>query len=265
MSVYIIGEAGTYHWGDIKRAYDLVLAAKKAGADCVKFQIWKTDKFVAKTSPFYEKFSRVELPRKAWVEIFEYSRTTGIDFLASAFDIDTVDFLDALGMKAFKIASGDITYEPLLHHIGKKKKPVYLSTGMSTVIEMNQAYQWLAPAKVIFLKCTVNYPCTEDDVNLDGLRTLQNEFRTHENLIGLSDHTKGYLASCMAVAMGATVIEKHFALEETEEAIGAEQFTEWIQHVRQAERIMGSDELKTFPCEEKWKKIARRGEGGMRE
>jgi sialic acid synthase SpsE len=287
MNVYIIGEAGASHGGDLQKAVDLVYAAKDAGADCVKFQIWETDKFIAKSSPFYKSFAKAEMNKQQWAYIKAHADHCGIDFLASAFDIDTVDFLDTLGVKAFKVASGDITFEPLLRHIGSKGKRVYLSTGMANSKEVERAAamlkhpeinfssdkEWLIPQPykkgtydITFLKCTVDYPCEEENVNLAGMEYLKDSGDEGNNYyIGFSDHTKGYLASCMAVAMEASVIEKHFDLKENDEAIGAKQFGEFVQKVRLAEKIMGSDELKTFPCEEKWKKIARRGENGLRE
>ena len=267
MSIYIIAEAGASHGGHLETAIDLIYAAKDAGADCVKFQAWKTEKFVAPSSPQYKTFKGTEFNEQHWEFIKKHCDGAGIDFLASTWDIESVDMLDRMGMKAFKIGSGDITYEPILKHIASKRKPVYLSTGMAMKNEIEFALKCLRGAfPITLLKCTVDYPCNDDDVNLFGLNTLWKEFHNWFNVRhGLSDHTKRCLAACMAVAMGASVIEKHFALKETEEAIGIEQFSEFIKKVRQAERIMGSAELKTFPCEEKWKPIARRGESGLRE
>lgn len=263
MSIYIIAEAGASHNGDIKTARELILAAKLAGADCVKFQAWNTEKFVAKTSPFYESFKNNELQNLDWIYLKYQCDQMGIDFLASAFNVEMVDFLDDIGMKAFKVASGDLTYEPLLRHIGSKGKPIYLSTGMGTVEEISNAVNWLGRIRLVLLKCTVDYPSDETNVNLAGIRTLGSYFPGHQ--IGLSDHTKGHLAACMAVSMGAVVIEKHFALEETGEAISAADFNEFVKKVRTAESIMGSAELGTFDCEKKWKSLARRGKSGLRE
>ena len=262
MSVYIIAEAGASHGGHLETAIDLIYSAKEAGADCVKFQAWKTEKFVAPSSLQYKAFKQLEFNEQHWGFIKAHCDEAKIDFLASAWDIESVDMLDKMGMKAFKIGSGDITYEPILRHIGSKGKPVYLSTGMATKEEINRAVDWLGMVPLTLLKCTVDYPCNEDDVNLTGMVSWM---KNYSRSFGLSDHTKGHLAACMAVSLGARVIEKHFALKETEEAIGANQFSAFVQKVRQAERIMGSADLKTFPCEEKWKPIARRGESGLRE
>lgn len=263
MNVYIIAEAGVSHGGHLEIAIDLIYAAKDAGADCVKFQAWKTEKFVAQSSPQYKAFKQMEFNEQHWEFIKDHCDEAKIDFLASAWDMESVDMLDKMGMKAFKIGSGDITYESILKYIGSKGKPIYLSTGMATREEIIRAISWLGYGEngITLMKCTVDYPCAEDDVNLAGMGAL--DFKHCKK--GFSDHTKGYIASCMAVALGAVVIEKHFAMKETEEAIGADQFKEFVQKVRQAERIMGSAELKTFPCEEKWKPIARRGESGLRE
>jgi len=262
MGIYIIAEAGASHGGRLETAIDLIYAAKEAGADCVKFQAWKTEKFVAASSPQYKTFKQMEFNEQHWGFIKNHCDGAGIDFLASAWDIESVDMLDKMGMKAFKIGSGDITHEPIIRYIGSKGKPVYLSTGMATGKEINCALSWLGNVSVTLLKCTVDYPCKEDDVNLAGMISW---IKNYSSSFGLSDHTKGHLAACMAVALGARVIEKHFALKETDEAIGANQFSAFVGKVRQAERIMGSAELRTFACEEKWKLIARRGESGLRE
>ncbi len=262
MSVYIIAEAGASHGGSFPVAVDLIHAANRAGADCIKFQIWNTEKFIAKSNPLYARFKHSEMQPMTWRALKDICDMIHIDFLASAFDIDSVNLLDSMNVKAFKVASGDIVYEPLLKHIGSKGKPVYLSTGMATIHEISAALNWIGNMPITLLKCTVDYPCSEDDVNLKG---MENWLKKIGAPYGLSDHTKGHLAGCMAIAMGARVIEKHFALKETEEAIGQDQFAEWVKQIRQAERIMGSGELKTFTCEEKWKPIARRGESGLRE
>ncbi len=262
MSVYIIAEAGASHGGRLETAIDLIYAAKDAGADCVKFQAWKTDKFVAPSSLQYKAFKRLEFNEQHWEFIKGHCDHAKIDFLASAWDLVSVDMLDRMGMKAFKIGSGDITHEPIIRYISNRGKPVYLSTGMATGKEIGCALSWLGNVSVTLLKCTVDYPCNEDDVNLAGMASW---IKNYSSSFGLSDHTKGHLAACMAVALGARVIEKHFALKETDEAIGADQFKEFVKNVCQAERIMGSTELRTFACEEKWKPIARRGESGLRE
>ena len=266
MSIYIIAEAGASHGGHLEIAIDLIYAAKKAGADCVKFQAWKTDKFVALSSPQYKTFKRMEFNEQHWGFIKGHCDEVRIDFLASAWDIESVDMLDKMGIKVFKIGSGDITHEPIVRHIGSKRKPVYLSTGMATEEEIERAIGWLRGDKILLeipvtiMKCTVDYPCADENTNLAGLECLK-----IFGSVGFSDHTKGHLAACMAVGLGASVIEKHFALVETDEAISISQFAEFVKFVRRAERIMGSAELKTFTCEEKWKKIARRGESGLRE
>ncbi len=263
MSVYIIAEAGASHGGHLETAIDLIYLAKESGADCVKFQAWKTEKFVAPSSLQYKAFKQMEFNEQHWEFIKGHCDHAKIDFLASAWDLVSVDMLDRMGMKAFKIGSGDITCKPILKHIGSKGKPIYLSTGMATWKEIVKALLWLEYGrnKITLMKCTVDYPCSEDDVNLAGMGTL--DFKHCKK--GFSDHTKGHIAACMAVALGTAVIEKHFAMKETEEAIGAEQFKEFVRQVRQAERIMGSAELRTFACEEKWKPIARRGKKGLRE
>lgn len=263
MSVYLIAEAGASHGGDLATAVSLVYAAKRARADCVKFQVWRTDKFVASSSPQYKAFRKMEFDENDWRKIKALCDQAEIDFMASVWDLNSVDMLDKMGMKAFKIGSGDVTFKPILKAIAEKGKPIFLSTGMATKEEIVAALSWLEYGKneITLMKCTVDYPCAEENVNLRGMSALD----FHHCKRGFSDHTLGCDAAMMAVALGATAIEKHFALKSNDECIGAEEFKDYVMWVRQAERIMGSGELKTFACEEKWKTIARRGESGLRE
>ncbi len=261
MSVYMIAEAGASHGGDFDTAVKLAGAASRAGADCVKFQVWQTEKFVASSSPQFQTFRKMELTQEEWTKLKSLCDASGFDFLASAWDMESVDFLDSIGMKAFKIGSGDITHGPIVKHIGSKGKPVYLSTGMATKGEIDTALKWLSNVPVTLLKCTVDYPCAEQNVNLSGMELLKMFCKQ----VGFSDHTKGYIAGAMAVAAGASVIEKHFALRDEPEAIGADMLKGYVETIRLAESIMGSPELRMFACEKKWKSIARRGESGLRE
>jgi sialic acid synthase SpsE/spore coat polysaccharide biosynthesis protein SpsF (cytidylyltransferase family) len=261
--VCFVAEAGASHGGHFGRACQLIHEAQRAGADAVKFQIWKTNRFVAKTSSFYEAFSKIELEPDQWVSLKKFADSEGIAFWASVFDVDSADLALRMKLSPIKVASGDITYLPLLKHLAKKKVPVVLSTGMATYDEIKKAVELFNGAGVTLLKCTVDYPTNEHDVNLAGVRSLQLMFPTCD--VGFSDHTKGFLAPCLAVSMGVTIIEKHFDICETGECTGVPGLVETIKRVREAESILGSHDLRTFPAENKWKTIARRGPRGLRE
>lgn len=227
MSVYIIAEAGVNHNGDFETALRLCDEAKNAGADAVKFQTWKTEKIVtvsAKLASYqeyninnssvsqYEMLKELELSYDQFVDIQLYCHQIGIDFLSTPDEEDSLDFLMRLGLPLIKVGSGEITNIPYLRKIGMYQKPVVLSTGMSDIGQVAIAYQTLitaGAATVTLLHCTTNYPCPMDEVNLRAMQTMKETFKCE---VGYSDHTMGILIPIAAVALGATIIEKHFTL-----------------------------------------------------
>jgi len=248
-SVFIIAEAGVNHDGSLSKAHQLIDEAQKAGADAVKFQTFKADTLLAPDAPKanyqvastgaeesqYSMLKRLELSKPDHVELKQHSDEIGIKFLSTPFDVESVDFLvDEVGLNCIKIPSGEITNGPLLWHIANKELPAILSTGMSTVEEIEQAlavislgYQnkkipfgsdlriqtgdaVLLKGKLSLLHCTTEYPAPYDDVNLLALDQLSQRFHLP---VGYSDHTKGTAVSIAAVARGATIIEKHFTLD----------------------------------------------------
>ena len=224
-SVFIIAEAGVNHNGSLKLAKKLVDAAKKAGADAVKFQTYTTEDLVTKNAPKaayqkktvpgesqFEMLKALELSISDFKALSSYCQKRKIMFLSTPFDIKSADLLLDLGMKVFKISSGDLTNIPMLLHIAKYKRPIILSTGMATMQEVKEAVKALYSAgnrNLIVLHCTSNYPTRYEDVNLRAMDTMAKEL---ELPVGYSDHTYGPEVAVAAAARGACVIEKHFTL-----------------------------------------------------
>lgn len=227
MSVFVIAEAGVNHNGSVELAKKLVDAAKDAGADCVKFQTFVSKNIVSKnavkaeyqkqqTQPEesqHDMLKKLELSFDEFVELNEYCKSKDIEFMSTAFDFDSIDFLNSLEMGTWKIPSGDITNLPYLIKIAKLNKPVILSTGMSTMDDIESAVNALKEngvGELTVLHCTTEYPTPFNDVNLKAMITIKDKFGVK---VGYSDHTKGIEVPIAAVALGATVIEKHFTLD----------------------------------------------------
>jgi len=227
--VLIIAEAGVNHNGSIEIAKRMVDVAAKAGSDFVKFQTFKADKLVTKAAKKaayqnksnraenesqYNMLKKLELTDSMHEELFAYCLQKGIQFLSTGFDEDSIDFLDKLGIALFKIPSGEITNKPYLQHIAHKKRDVILSTGMSDLNEIKKALEILTNEglnmdKIKVLHCNTEYPTPMEDVNLMAMKTIEATFGVK---VGYSDHTEGIEVPIAAVAIGATVIEKHFTL-----------------------------------------------------
>lgn len=226
MSVFIIAEAGVNHNGSLELAKKLVDAAKNAGADCVKFQTFISKNMVCKNAikaeyqkrytkveeTQFEMLKRLELSFDDFIELSKYCLEKKIEFLSTAFDFDSLEFLHSLGMKRWKISSGDITNLPYLIRIAQLKKPVIISTGMCTMDDIKNAISILegnGAEEITVLHCTTDYPTPFNEVNLKAMLSIKKEFGVN---IGYSDHTKGIEVPIAAVALGAKVIEKHFTL-----------------------------------------------------
>ncbi|MGD9780271.1 N-acetylneuraminate synthase [Methanomethylovorans sp.] len=228
MGVYIIAEAGVNHNGNVKLAHELCDAAKETGVDAIKFQTFKTEKILTKSAGMadyqarnvgqiktqFEMVKELELGFEDFREIKKHCDSIGLDFLSTPDDVDSLDFLvDDLGVSVIKIGSGEATNIPFLRIIGLKKKPIILSTGMSTLGEIEKAMMELKSSgagEITLLHCTTNYPCPIDQVNLRAMITLRQAFGAR---IGYSDHTRGIEVAVGAVALGAEIIEKHFTLD----------------------------------------------------
>lgn len=259
MSVYIIAEAGVNHNGSIDIAKELVRTAKQVGADCIKFQTYITENLVtsdAKKAEYqikntqnmdsqYLMLKKLELSFEQFIDLKNYCEEVGIDFLSTPFDFDSIEFLESLGMKFWKIPSGEITNLPYLERLAETKIPVILSTGMSDLEEIEEAVEVLKEngcPKISILHCTTEYPTPINECNLKAIQTLKNEFGVK---VGYSDHTDSILIPAVAVAEGAEIIEKHFTLDKTMDgpdhkaSLEPEQLREMIKNIRTIEKALG--------------------------
>jgi N-acetylneuraminate synthase/N,N'-diacetyllegionaminate synthase len=228
--VLIIAEAGVNHNGDLNQAKALIDAAAAAGADLVKFQTFSADKIVSRAAhkasyqqkntgtddtSQYAMLKQLELSVDMHHELMQYCKEKGIAFFSTAFDTEGIDFLHQLGFERFKVPSGEITNYPYLKRLAELKLPVILSTGMADLGEIEDALQVLTSegldrSAITVLHCNTEYPTPMQDVNLKAMLTIQQAFGVK---VGYSDHTLGIEVPIAAVALGATVIEKHFTLD----------------------------------------------------
>lgn len=267
--VFIIAEAGVNHNGSVELALELVNTAKAAGADAVKFQTFRADRLAtpvahkaayqerttAITQSQFEMLRRLELDEPAHRCLIDRCRQVGIQFLSSPFDEQSADMLAAMDVPAFKVPSGEITNLPFLRHLARKARPIILSTGMSTLGEVQDAVRLLQAENVADLKllhCVTEYPAPYAEVNLRAMRTLRSAFRLP---VGYSDHTEGIEISIAAVALGAEVIEKHLTLDRTspgpDHAASTEpdEFQEMVTAIRHVEQALGNGVKSPAPCE----------------
>jgi N-acetylneuraminate synthase len=300
---YIIAEAGVNHNGSLDLAKQLVRVAAEAGADAVKFQTFKADKLVSRLAPKadyqtmttdadesqHEMIRKLELNEDAHEILIEHCKICGIEFLSTPFDLESVDLLAGrFDLPLIKIPSGDITNAPLLLKVAKTGKPVILSTGMSTLGEIEDAlgvlafgYQcndeplvaafraaYCSPEgravlrdKVTLLHCTTEYPAPLEDVNLRVIETMKSAFGLP---VGYSDHTEGIAVSIAAVARGAAVIEKHFTLDRTlpgpdhRASLEPAELKQLVTAIRNVEQALGSGRKYPTPSELKNMKVARK-------
>ncbi|ALZ87504.1 N-acetylneuraminate synthase [Aerococcus urinaeequi] len=278
MSVFVIAEAGVNHNGSLELAKELVDAAKDAGADCVKFQTFVSKNIVSKNAvkAEYQKqqtepeesqqdmLKKLELSFVEFVELNEYCKCKSIEFMSTAFDFDSIDFLDSLEMGTWKIPSGDITNLPYLIKIAKLNKPVILSTGMSTLEDIRSAIKVLkenGAEELTVLHCTTEYPTPFEDVNLRAMNTIKEEFGVK---VGYSDHTKGIEVPIAAVALGATVIEKHFTLDRNMEgpdhkaSLEPNELKAMVDSIRHIELALGNGMKQPAESEKKNMAVARK-------
>lgn len=257
--VFVIAEAGVNHNGNVDLAFQLVDAAIAAGADAVKFQTFIASEVItaqavkaeyqkATTGELesqLEMVQRLELSFGDFRKLKMYCDDQGITFLSTPFDFKSVDFLEGLGVVAFKIASGDLTNHPLLRHVAAKGRPVILSTGMSNMDEVRDALAVLHDADVILLQCVTNYPAAAEDINLRAMLSMKSAFDVN---VGYSDHTLGIEVALAAVALGACVIEKHFTLDKNfagpdhRASLEPQEFRAMVEGIRKVEASLGNGE-----------------------
>lgn len=221
---YLIAEVGGNHGGSVEKAKEYVTVAAETGVDSVKFQLYQAENLILKDEPplplagddydsQFERFKELELTRSEWREIVNLCDSLGIDFSASVFDTEMLDFAIE-HMPFIKIASGDMTHLPLLRDAMKKRKPILISTGFSSFTQIQSVMSELSDARVLPLHCIGCYPTKQEDANLSMIEMLADEFG---HPVGYSDHTVGTLAPMIAVAKGARVIEKHFTLDKSQQ------------------------------------------------
>ncbi len=275
---FIIAEAGVNHNGALALAKQLVDAAVAAGADAVKFQTFKAERLVTTDAPKaeyqirmtgkkesqFEMLKRLELSDAAHQELFDYCQQRKILFLSTPFDEESADFLQRLGVAAFKVPSGELTNLLLLAHVARKGRPLIVSTGMATFGEVTDAMRTITGTgnrSVILLHCVSNYPADPAEVNLRAIQTLARAFRVPA---GYSDHTMGADAALAAVALGACVLEKHLTLDRTlpgpdhQASAQPEEFAALIRSLRTVERALGDGRKVPAPSERAVALVARK-------
>jgi len=243
---FIIAEVGSNHDGCLKQAKRLIDEAKKAGVDCVKLQSFKAAEYLTDNHPAYDKIRKLEVPDEWHYILADYCRRKKILFTSTPFYLGAVDILEEIDVPFYKVASGDLTYSPLLKYIAKRKKPILLSTGMAYLREVKKAVnliQGCKNKKIALLHCVANYPPQLDDINLNCLETLKKHFGLP---VGLSDHTRSLAVAIGAVAKGACIIERHFTLSRKLKgpdhpfAMEPHELRDMVRAIRELETAKGS-------------------------
>jgi len=279
--ITIIAEAGVNHNGQLALARQLVEVAADAGADFVKFQAFKADKLVSKDARKagyqitnmndgddrqYEMLKKLEIDQKFHQELIEFAKEQSIGFLSSPFDVDGIDMLYEMGLRTFKVPSGEITNLPYLQKLAGLDCKIILSTGMATLEEIKKALEILESEnlsrdKITVLHCNTDYPTRFEDVNLRAMNTIKEEL---EVSVGYSDHTPGIEVPIAAAALGADVIEKHYTLDRNMEgpdhkaSLEPDELKQMIQSVRNIEKALGNGIKIPSESELKNKEIVRK-------
>lgn len=276
--VFIVAEAGVNHNGDPDLARRLVDAAAEAGADAVKFQTFRTEALVSRDAPKagYQRettgggesqrdmLRRLELGPDHHALLQGDCTKRGILFFSTPFDEKSADLLEALGVALFKLPSGEITNLPLLRHVARKGKPLFLSTGMSTLEEVAQAVAAIHDAgdpPLALLHCVSAYPAPPSEMNLRAMDTLRKRFG---GPVGLSDHTLGIEIALAGVARGAAIVEKHLTLDKSlpgpdhRASLNPIEFAALVRAIRAVESALGDGEKRPMPSEADTRRVARR-------
>ena len=280
MSVLIIAEAGVNHNGDMQLARQLIDVAADAGADMVKFQTFNANRLATKQAPKanyqnkttdqsesqHAMLKKLELTLDMHKELIAYCKERNIEFFSTGFDTQSLDLLVSLGIEQFKIPSGEITNLPYLRHIGVMGRPLILSTGMATLGEIEDAIDVLEKAgtdrsNITVLHCNTEYPTPMQDVNLRAMCSIRDAFGVQ---VGYSDHTAGIEVPIAAVALGATVIEKHLTLDKSmpgpdhKASLEPDELKAMVSAIRNIERAMGDGIKRPSPSESRNKAVVRK-------
>jgi N,N'-diacetyllegionaminate synthase len=265
--LYVIAEAGLNHGGNKERALALVRAAKWAGADAIKFQNSKAE-CMGSTAGSRSAYATEQpgMPLDIVRAVQKEAKRLSIEVLSAPVDENSADVLNELGVHAFKIASGDITQRKLIEHVSRKGKPMLLSTGMSTVAEIEKAIDWMHSQtndQVLLLHCASSYPTKVEQLNLKSVEYLRDRFGVP---VGFSDHTAGTLGATVAVSLGAQIIERHFMMEmrgetpDQETPMDVKQLKLHIAELRTIGSALGEREKFAVDTETRKKTAARRAD-----
>lgn len=273
--VMVVAEIGINHNGSVSEAERLIDAAAEAGADAVKFQSFRADRLLIPSrdrysqqadgaESAYQMLRRCELGWEDQARLKRHADSKGVQFLSTPFDEESADFLDSIGVPAYKIASGDITHVPLLRNVAAKGKPVLLSTGMSFLSEVAEAIFTLKNAgagEIVLLHCVSAYPAAPEHMNLRAIETLRSHFGLP---VGLSDHSEGILLAPVAAALGAVIVEKHFTLDKNASgpdhraSMDPEDLRLLIKNLREVEASLGDGRKRPSDIEEEGRLLGRR-------
>ena len=257
--VYCIAEMSGNHAGSKDRAVEIMHAAKESGADCIKIQTYTPDTMTIDCNNeyfyidggtwdgenLYKLYQKAYTPWEWQADLKEEAEKIGIDFLSTAFDLSSVDFLESINLDFYKIASFELTDIPLIKYVASKKKPIIMSTGMASYEEIKEAVDAIKAAgnnELVLLKCSSDYPAVTDEMNLRTMVDLNKQFNVP---VGLSDHSMGSIGVVTAVAMGARVIEKHFCVSrkvknpDSTFSLEPQEFKKMVEDIRVAELAMG--------------------------
>lgn len=256
---YIIAEMSANHAGSIERAKEIIHAAKESGADCIKIQTYTADTMTIdcnnkyfniengtwKGENLYKLYQKAYTPWEWQAELKEEAKKADIDFLSTPFDKTSVDFLEEIGIEFYKIASFELVDIPLIKYVASKNKPVIISTGMGSLEEIEEAVEAVYSQdnrEPALLKCSSAYPAITDDMNLAVIKDMKERFNIP---VGLSDHSMGSLGAVTAVALGASIIEKHFCISreiknpDASFSMEPEEFKGMVQDIRNVEKALG--------------------------
>jgi N,N'-diacetyllegionaminate synthase len=278
-AVFVIAEAGVNHNGDTALALRLCDAAKKTGADAVKFQTFRAEDLVVRGAPTagyqarqtgeqdqFRMLQRLELSEAQHREIKTHCDSIGIEFFSTPFSIAAADMLVRLDVKRLKLSSGELTHKALVGYAAATQLPLLISTGMGTMEEIGEAVQWIMAARghlreVVVLHCTSAYPAPDGSLNL---RAMTNMGRMLDMAVGYSDHSLGIEAPLAATALGAVVIEKHLTLDrgmsgpDHSASLEPEEFTRMVQGIRRVSAMLGNGVKAPLPEERDTARVARR-------
>ena len=272
---FIIAEIGVNHNGSVELAKKLIKSASECNVDAVKFQTFNSDDLVtedAKTASYQEinadeksqleMLKKLELTSDNFKELKEYALSKGVMFLSSPFDKKSVDLLESLDVPAYKLGSGELNNFELIDYVQKTGKPIIISTGMATLDEIKETYDFIENKdNLIILHCITGYPTSFEEANLNFIKTLQSEF---DSPIGFSDHSPGIELPIAAVALGACVVEKHFTIDKTldgpdhKASLDPDEFKAMVSAIRKVEVAMGDGVRKFSENELEIKKVARK-------